>query len=135
VPPPSIVEISFGSEILGGYALLDTAVPAMPDGHAVDADEPLEPGKPCEQDDLDERRVSPEQAGEPRERGDELTGTQVVACVPTVHPEPDDRRGVSEEEGPENGRDDEAARAVGANGCVTLLEDCFRHVAEGNRRS
>jgi hypothetical protein len=37
--------------------------------------------------------------------------------------------------GPEDDREDEAARAVGANGCVTLLEDCFRHAAEGNMPS
>jgi hypothetical protein len=61
MPPPSIVEILRQRDPVEQRIAPDAQhdvrnhevegrvpVPAMPDGQAVEADEPLEPGKPCE---------------------------------------------------------------------------------------
>ena len=81
MPPPSIFEISFGSgdlveqrvapdaeDDVGEHEIeAGVAVPAVPDGQAVEADEPLEPGDSREQDHLEEREVGAQQPREARD--------------------------------------------------------------------
>jgi hypothetical protein len=85
------------------------AVPAVPDGEAVEADEPLEPADPREQHDLEQGRVRSEEAGEPPDAGEQLTGAVHVRDVATVHPQPDDQGGVAAADRPEGSRGEETA--------------------------
>jgi hypothetical protein len=78
-------------------------VPAVPDAKPVEADEPLEPGQPREQEHPDQRRVGGEQTGDAGERGQQLAGGEVLGDVAALNPEVDDRGGVTGEDGPECG--------------------------------
>jgi hypothetical protein len=75
----------------------DVAVPAVPARQAVETDRALERGDPRQQEHLEEREVGGEQACEPREARQSLTG-RVHVEVPAVHPQPDDHAGVRGQE-------------------------------------
>ena len=108
------------------------AVPAVPDAEPVEADEPLQPGQPREQEHLDQRRVGGEQPGDAGERGQQLAGGEVLGDVAAVHPEVDDRGGVARENGPEKARGQRAAGGAAALGDgerrrAPECESCFGH--------
>jgi hypothetical protein len=77
------------------------AVPAVPDGQPVEADERLEPGQSREQEDLEEREVGGEQARDPRDARQDVPGAVQVGDVAAVVPEPDDHGGVAEHDRPD----------------------------------
>jgi hypothetical protein len=90
------------------------AVPAMPDGQPVEADEPLEHGGPREEDHLEEREVGAEQAcqtGDAREALAAAAEREIAA----VDPQPDDRGRIPEHDGPD-GRQPEGAAPVPPDG-------------------
>ena len=79
-------------------------VPAVPDGQAVEAEEPLDRGQACEEEHLQERGVGAQKPGDPGETGQERSGAEVVREVAAVDPEPDHHRRVAGNERPDQGR-------------------------------
>ena len=74
------------------------AVPAVHDGEMVEAEQPIEPGKACQQQHLDEREVRRQQAREPGEARHELGGVIHLRDVAVRVPEPDDPRRVADQQ-------------------------------------
>ena len=66
------------------------AVPAVHDGEMVEAEQPVEPGKACQQQHLDEREVRRQQACEPGEARHEPGGVIHLRDVAVRVPELDD---------------------------------------------
>ena len=88
------------------------AVPAVPHGQAVEAEQPLHRRQAGEQQHLQQRRVGPEQPGDPGEARQELAGAEVVGDVAAVHPEADHQGRVPGHERPQDARErDPASRA------------------------
>ena len=128
MPPPSIVEISLGSENLVEQRVAPdaeddvreheveagVAVPAMPDAQPVEADEPLERGDPREEDHLEEREVGAEQAGEAGDAREDVAA-RAQREIAAVDPQPDDRGRIPEHDGPD-GRQAEGAAPVPPDG-------------------
>ena len=107
------------------------AVPPMPHGEAVEADEALERGQAREEDHLDERHVRTQEAGDPGDARERLPGrgrTEIAA----VGPQPDDPRGVPEHHRPD---EDEPDRPAGTrpSGCARRVRD--RHLGHGAHSS
>jgi two-component system response regulator MprA len=77
----------------------------MPDAQAVEADGALEHGDPGEQEDLDECEVGTQEAGDPGDADEDVTGAP-RRHVPAVNPEGDDDRRVRGDDEPDGGERD-----------------------------
>jgi len=80
-------------------------VPPVPDAETVEADQPLDPGDPREQHDLDQGRVGGQQAGDPAHAREAVADRVDVRDSATVEPKPDERGGVAGEDEPGNRAD------------------------------
>jgi hypothetical protein len=77
------------------------AVPAMPVGQPVEADEPLEPLESCEQDDLYEREVRAEEPRDPSDAREQIAGRVDLGGIAAMPPQPDDHDDVTQSDRPE----------------------------------
>src|SRR5206468_1176369 len=92
------------------------AVPAMPDGQAVEAREALEPRQPREQQNLDQREVGTEQPCDSAEAREEVARGVHRGDAAAVDPQTDDRACVRGHDAADRGADQDPPRARAGGG-------------------
>ena len=115
----------------------ELAVAPVPHRQPVEADEPLEPRQPGEQQHLDEREVGAEEPGDPAQAGGEIAPRVDGRDAAAAEPQPDDHGRVDPDHRPEERGEGDAARAAAPperqRGGLLRHENDFGHSLESQQ--